>query len=176
MKKVTLLIVALLLSLGTVKAADVNEPDRYLTAWLSGANLAYQNTDLSVWLGFRGNLNKDIDIEGGPAFNWRMWSEGDSEEHSQSDFAVGAYVAVHFLNLVNIPNPIPIEQLPDQLAGEPFVAFEYLIDTDGKGTSFSPSGGIRVFEVLAVMYQYQIVQGERVPDQSRIAISTKFKF
>jgi len=176
MKTLIVTLVLMLACCGIARSADVNEPYEFFTVWLSGTNLAYHNTDLSVWLGYRHNLNEDFDVEIGPAINWRMWSEGDAEEKSQSNLALGAYAAVHALKLIDVPNPLPFDYLPAQLLGEPFVSIEYLIDTDGQGSSITPACGIRVFEVLAVVYRYRMVEGEKVPDGSSIAISTKFKF
>jgi hypothetical protein len=173
MKRVILTLTLMLLCCSITKAAD---PNQSMTLWITGTNLMYQNTDVDVWGGIRGNLQKGIDIEGGAAFDWRVWNEGDSEEGSQSSFAIGPYGAVHFTDLISIPNPLPFEGMPAELAGEPFFSLEYLWDTDGKGTIFAPAAGVRLFEIFALKYEYRMVQGEKVPDGERLGISAKFNF
>src|SRR4030042_1639746 len=97
--KCVLLIVALILCLvGAVRGQEPNTPDsRSMTLWVSGSDLGYQNTDLSVMLGIR---SKNVEV--GIAGEWRMLSEGDTDADIQSDFALGPYAAYHFPDLIDV--------------------------------------------------------------------------
>jgi hypothetical protein len=172
MKKLLLTIVAVLILCVAVQAADVNEPDRAMTLWLSAANPSYQNTDLGVWLGYRQD-NREI----GLAMDWRMFSEGDTEPDAQSNFALGPYGVLHFPGAIDIDNPFAdISWMPAKIAGDPFLSFEYLFDTDGKGMRFSPGVGIKLFKFVTLYDEYSWYFGNDADNQNRIGLSYEFNF
>ena len=172
MKKLLILIV---LCLCCVVQAE--ETDEYITAWLSGTNLAYRNTNLSALLGFRRNLNEEFDIEIGPALGYQVWTESESDEETESELSLGVFAAVHAIDFITISNPFAddIDWLPKTIAGEPYLSIKYLIDVDGKGAAFSPGIGARIFDVMSVAVERRIVKGEDVDDETVVGISAKFK-
>jgi len=151
-----------------VSAADPNES---LTLWLMGNDLAYQNTNLSISTGYR----KD-NAEFGVAMDWRMFSEGDTDEDVQSIFAIGPYAAYHFPDLIDIDNPFDVEWMPEKLIGEPFLRLSYLFDTKGKGTSVAPMIGVRVFDTFSLSYQRILFNGSTAENGGQFGISTQFRF
>ena len=92
MIKRKLLTLSLILILSVLSIAEAGDPNEAITFWLSGSDLAYQNTNLSAWLGYR-NDNTEV----GVAMDWRMFAEGDNDEDLQSDFAIGPYGCFHML-------------------------------------------------------------------------------
>ena len=169
MKKLLMIAAVALMLCGNVWA-EPNEPEA-VTFWMSGSNLAYQNTNISAWLGIR-----KANIEFGAAAEWRMFSEGDTDSDIQSTFALGPYGAYHFPDLIDIPNPIDVEWLPDTLAGEPFVFLSYLIDLDGKGATIAPGVGIRLLDLFALSWEYSFYKGIPADDEGRIGLSVKYEF
>jgi len=164
-----------------IAVADSPDPNEYVSLWVSGTNLAYHNTNLSVYgPGYRRNLNYDykIDFEIGPAFSWRTWTEADNPDDTQSNFAIGAYTAIHFTDLITIANPLAedIEWMPDTLLGEPFIAIEGLWDTKAKGAAVSPLVGCRAMDAFAVYYKFPSIHGEDASEQKKFGISVKFEF
>ena len=175
MRKLVMLSVLLALVVpGTSNAA--NDANQAITFWAAASNPAYQNTDLSVWLGYRQDVEDGLAAEGGIAFDWRMFAEADTPDQIQSAFAVGPYGILHFPELINVPNPFDVAWLGDTLIGEPFIGFSYLFDLDGKGTSINPFIGARVFDLLALTYEYQTFQGSSAADGGKIGISLQYKF
>jgi hypothetical protein len=168
MKRVILTLTLMLLCCSIAQAAD---PNQSMTLWLSAANPAYQNTDLSVWLGFRQD-NTEI----GAAMDWRVFSEGDTEDDTQSNFAVGPYAVYHFPGVIDVNNPFDVPWLGDKLIGDPFIGMSYLFDVDGKGTTFSPVAGVRIFNMFALTYQYSLYYGNPATDEGRIGLSLKYDF
>jgi hypothetical protein len=170
MKKVVILIVLLF---AANCFGGTNETNQSITLWVSAANPAYQNTDLSVMLGYRQD-----DIETGIAGDWRMFSEGTTEPDMQSIFALGPYGVLHFPTLidVNMPFADKVPWLPKTIVGEPFVGIRYLFDLDGKGTSITPFAGARLVNLFAVMYEFDMFQGSDAPDKGKLALSIQYKF
>ena len=167
MKKLVLTVVFALMLCGSVQA----DPNDAVTFWMAGSNLGYQNTDLSAWLGLRRE-----NIEFGVAAEWRMFSEGDTDEDIQSEFALGPFAVYHFPDLIDVNNPLDIDWLPDKLAGEPFVFLSYLIDIQGKGASISPDLGIRLLDVFALSWEYSYYRGIPADNEGRIGLSVKYQF
>lgn len=171
MKKLVLLLILLC---GSIAVGE----DDYLSLWLSGNNLAYQNTNIKAMLGYRWSLDENFDLELGPALSWRTWTEQDNTDDTQSQLGIGAFAAVHAVDLVTIPNPLYSEDLswmPKELASEPYFMLSYVIDTDGKGAVLSPGIGTRVFDLFSLQTDYVMTQGEAVSDEWRVGISAKFK-
>jgi len=168
MKK--LLILTVILACCQVTHAD--DPNESVSLWLMGNNLAYQNSDLSLWVGYRRD-----NAEFGVASNWRMFSEGDTDEDTQSDFAIGPYAAYHFPGLIDINNPFAdIEWMPDKLIGEPFLCLPFLFDTKSKGSAIAPMAGVRVFEMFSLSYQHFLYTGNTADNKGQVGISTNWKF
>ena len=167
-KRTMLTLILILCLCGIAKAGDPNES---LTFWMSGSNLAYQNSKLSAWIGYR-NDNTEV----GVATAWRMFSEGDNDEDVHSDVSVGPYGCFHLTGLIEIDNPFETSWLPEKLAGDPFVAVSYLIDTNGKGTSVNPAVGIRVFDLFAITYEYSFFNGNPSKDEGKIGLSYRYNF
>lgn len=171
-KKMMLTLVLVLCVCGIARAgAEPNDPNESLTFWLSGSDLSYQNTNISAWLGYRQD-----DTEVGIAVDWRMFSEGDTDTDTQSDFAVGPYGVYHVPGLIDIDNPFGVSWLPEKLAGDPFLGVSYLFDVDGKGTSINPVVGLRVFELFSVTYEYSFFNGSPAKDAGKIGLSYRYKF
>ena len=172
MKRVLLTVALMLCLVGASFGADANEPDKSMTFWLSANSPAYQNTDLSVMLGFRqGNT------ELGVATEWRMYAEGDTETQDQSDFAIGPYAVVHLPGVIQIKNPLPIDWLPAELAGDPFVGLAYVFDVKGKGATFAPFTGLRVFDLFAFTVKYSMYSPEIPADnQLQLGLSGQWAF
>jgi len=167
-KRMMLTLILILCLCGIAKAGDPNES---LTFWLSGSNLAYQNTDISAWIGYRSD-----NTEFGVATGWRMFAEGDNEEDIQSNFAVGPYGCFHMPGLIEIDNPFGTSWLPEKLAGDPFIGVSYLFDVKGKGTSVNPVVGVRVFDLFALTYEYSFFNGNTAEDGGKIGLSYQYKF
>ena len=167
-KRILLTLVLILCVCGIARAADPNES---LTFWLSGSDLGYHNTNLSTWLGYRTD-----DTEVGVALDWRMFSEGDTDEDVQSNFAVGPYGCYHMPGLIEIDNPFGASWLPEKLAGDPFVGVSYLFDVDGKGTSIKPVVGLRIFDLFAFKYEYSFFNGSPAKDEGKVGLSYQYRF
>jgi len=162
----------LLLILACCQIASAEDPNESISLWLMGNSLAYHNSDLSLWAGYRQD-----NTEFGVASNWRMFSEGDTDEDTQSTFAIGPYGAYHFPGLIDIDNPLKdIEWMPEKLVGEPFLCISYLFDTKGKGTSVAPMVGVRLLDMFSLSYQYSFFNGSQAEDKGQIGLSTKWKF
>jgi len=171
MKRALLTVAVLLALCGVTKAED---PNRALTLWVSGDSLAYQNTDLGVMLGIRGIGNTNVEV--GVAGEWRIFSEGDTDQDIQSDFALGPYGVYHFPGLIDVNNPIDVSWLPDRLLGEPFVSLAYLIDIRGQGAVVRPGIGIRLLDVFALSWDYSFYKGVPADNEGRIGLSVKWQF
>ena len=176
-KLIVVLIVLVCASLGFARAAEPNETqkDEAITLWLTGNSPAYQNTNIGVMIGC---LNDDIEIGG--ALDWRKWSEGDTEDDMQSNLAVGIYGIVHFPELIDVNTPLDLPFLPDKLASKPCVGIAYLFDvetTSGeKGTSIPLFAALRIFDLFAIRYEFNIYQGIDVKDNSSLGLSLQWKF
>jgi len=169
-KRTMLALILILCVCGIAEAADPNES---VTFWLSGSNLGYHNTDLSAWIGYR---NEETEV--GVAMDWRMFSEGDTDEDFQSNFALGPYAVIHLPGLIEINNPVDLDwlPLPDKIASEPFFSLAYLFDLDGKGTSISPAVGMRVFDMFAAKIEYNIFHGVAADDEFKAGLSLQHRF
>jgi hypothetical protein len=165
------LIVTLIMILACCSIARAQDPNQAVTLWLSAANPSYQNTDLKLMVGGRSG-----NIELGAAMDWRMFSEGDNDEDLQSQFALGPYGVYHFPGAIDVNSPINLPWLGDKLLGDPFLGMSYLFDVDGKGTSFSPFAGVRIFDMFALTYQYSLYYGSPATDEGRIGLSLKWDF
>lgn len=167
------IVAPILCLVGISFGAEPNVPDsRALTFWLSANSPGYENTDLTAMLGFRQG-NAELGIAG----EWRMYSEGDTEPEDQSDFAVGPYAVYHMPGAIQVKNPLPIDWLPEELAGDPFIGLAYVFDTKGKGATFSPFTGLRVFDLFAFTVKYSIYSPEIPADnQWQLGLSGQWKF
>lgn len=176
-KQILTVIAILIFCCPMVQAADANGTDSYMTLWLSGSNLAYQNTSIDALLGYRWRLDEHFDLELGPALSWRTWTEADNQDDTQSSLGLGAFAAIHAVDLISIPNPLAqdVPWMPAEIAGEPYFILPYIMDTEGKGTTIAPGIGTRVFDLFAVQTSYVMTQGERVEDDWRVGISAKFE-
>lgn len=172
MKKKTLFVLLLLVAAGTVRAKELN---RNITLWLMSNNVAYQNSELSAMLGYKQDVTDGLAGETGIAGSWRMFAEGQTSDNTQSRFAAGPFLALHFPTLINVPNPIKTKWLGDTLIGQPFIGCSYIFDIDGKGTSINPMVGVRVFNFAAITYQYSAYQGVNAADVSKVGLSLQFK-
>jgi len=171
MIKRKLLTLSLILILSVLSIAEAGDPNEAITFWLSGSDLAYQNTNLSAWLGYR-NDNTEV----GVAMDWRMFAEGDNDEDLQSDFAIGPYGCFHMPGLIEIDNPFEASWLPEKLAGDPFVALSYLFDVHGEGTLINPAVGMRVLDMFALTYDYSFFHGTPVENEGKIGLSYQLRF
>jgi len=176
MRTAILTVTLALCLVGVSAAAEPNAPekDRAITLWVSGDSLAYQNTDLGIMLGIRGVGKPNIEL--GVAGEWRIFSEGDTDNNIQSNFALGPYGVYHFPGLIDGNNPIEVPWLPDKLLGEPFVSLAYLIDTKGQGAVVRPGIGIRLLDLFALSWDYSFYKGVPADNEGRIGLSAKWEF
>lgn len=168
MKKILLIVALALCLVGTARAEDPNDA---VTLWVSGSNFAYQNTELGTMLGFYDGKSR---VEAGFVVDWRVYTEGDTTDDSQSNLAIGPYVCYHLGTFIDVNNPgIPL--LPDKLIGSPFISLAYPIDTDGKGAVVRPAVGVRVFDAFALTGSYDIITGAPANNEWRIGFSLQYK-
>jgi len=170
-KMIKRMMLTLILILCVCSISEAADPNESVTFWLSGSNLAYHNTDLSAWVGYRAD-----NTEVGVAMDWRMFSEGDNDEDMQSDFAIGPYGCYHMPGLIEIDNPFGAAWLPEKLAGDPFIAISYLFDVKGKGTSINPAVGLRVFDMFALTGGYSFFNGSTATNEGKIGLSYQYRF
>ena len=137
MKKLMMLIVILLV-VGTAQAND-------LTVWLLGED------DL---VGARVGCMIDEHVEVGVLSHWYPQDEAPN--------ILGAFGVYHFDEPVEIPNPIPLEWLPETFLAKPYIGAQVSIDfrkligeTDGMRRSMvGPIAGILVQQILVIEYSY----------------------
>lgn len=155
--------------------ASVSLADDSVNLWVLGEpSIDNQNNEVGALVGFRRD-NVEIGIAG----LWRMFGEADTEpsdEEKESEFALGAYGLFHLPEIIDVNNPIPIPGLPDKIMSEPYVGLKFLKDVKGKGTSFSPVTGMRIFETIGIMYEYRGFHGIDIPDRNILTLSLQIPF
>jgi hypothetical protein len=171
MKKLMLLIVLLVAANGFDRlttccfAADPPIVSA-VTLWAGMSNPLYEETSYDILAGYRRTLTTSLDIELGIIANY-----------IPDRYALGGYGMLHYTGeLVDVPNPIDVDWLPDTLIGSPFIGFLYMFSLDTSARIMAPIGGARIFDALTIYYKYSFTEGEPIPDNGSIGLSLEFKF
>lgn len=150
MKKV-ILTVLILLSLCLPAKADI-------TSWLWADNDA---------LGVRIGVQDESPIEVGLSALWLP----DREEPE----IWGLYALYHLPELVNFPNPILVDFLPETITGSPYFGGKLDIDFDDNVTDISPVAGIILMDVLFIEYQFESIDRES-RQESKLIFGLRIKY
>jgi len=172
-------IVALVLCLSCVAQAEPNEVESnraFVLTILGGPSIDNEDTQVGVWAGVR-KVNTEI----GAASMWRMFTEDDTNadvdgNDRNSELALGVYGSIYLPELVDVDNFIPIPGLPEKLLSQPFFGGSILADVKGKGAVIAPHTGIRVYEIIGVMYQYLAFSGNEAKDKGLFTLTANFPF
>ena len=178
MKKwiVALIVLCLVLLSSSAQGNEPNMPkDEAVTLWVTGNSPAYENTNIGVMLGYLKN-----DIEIGGAVDWRQWSEGDTADDTQSNFALGFYGILHFPEIVDVNTPFNLPWLPEKLASEPCLGMAYLFDvkTTGneKGVNTPVFAALRIFDLFVLRYEIDVFHSIDIKDDSKFGLSLQYRF
>jgi len=118
-------------------------------------------------IGARVGTDISKDIEVGLSALW--WPDREMPE------IWGVYAIYHLPDILQIPNPIDVDFLPEIISGKPYVGGKLDIDFEIDKGSVSPIVGIVFNKVLFFEYQFEsfdrVILGE-----SKIVFGLRFEF
>ena len=118
-------------------------------------------------LGVRVGVKDDSPIEVGLSALWLP----DREEPE----IWGIYALYHLPEIVNVPNPIVVDFLPEIITGTPYLGGKLDIDFDDEVTDISPVAGIVLMDVLFIEYQFEAIDRES-KQESKVLFGLRIKF
>lgn len=130
MKKTFGMFIVLILLAGVASAKN-------LSAWLLG-----DGDSLMARVGYNTTVNTEVGLES-------CWFKLDD-----SPQVWGAYGLYKFTDIIQIPNPLPLEWLPKTLNGTPYIGMQVGLNLNSKGTFVGPVAGITIQDILVIEYQY----------------------
>jgi len=87
----------------------------------------------------------------------------------------GIYALYHLPEIVNVPNPIVVDFLPEIITGTPYLGGKLDIDFDDEVTDISPVAGILLMDVLFIEYQFEYIDRES-RQESKVLFGLRIKF
>ena len=91
----------------------------------------------------------------------------------------GVYAIGKLDNLVQIPNPLPIEWLPETIGATPYLGGQVSVDFEDRGSMIGPVAGVILQEVLTIEYQYRNYGqslGDIMADEHRVLFGLRYAF
>lgn len=155
MKKIIVVMFVLLMAVSAY-AKDLN-------CWVLG-----DDSSITARLGY----SIDPNIEVGVSANW--FAVDDAPQ------VFGAYGLYKWADMVTIDNPIPLDFLPKELHGTPYLGIQAGLNLNNKGTFVGPVAGIIIEKVLVIEYQYKTNFGAQLADsdieRSKVVLGFRFQF
>jgi hypothetical protein len=153
MKKWIVVLMLLMVGCAVSQAKNMN-------AWVLGGD----NSFLA-----RGGYSIDPNIEVGISGNWYY---GEPQ-------VVGAYGLIKWTDVVVIPNPMPLDFLPKELHGTPYLGIRAGLNLmNENGTFAGPFAGIIVEKVLVFEYQFNTNFGNQLDgvEENKVVMGFRFQF
>jgi len=88
----------------------------------------------------------------------------------------GVYGKYSYPDLVQIPNPVLAEWLPDMISGTPYIGAKFDLNLQTEENTVGPIAGIVFNDVLFMEYQYQSFQPQTTAVNSKIIFGLRIKF
>jgi len=87
----------------------------------------------------------------------------------------GLYALYHLPEIVNVPNPILVDFLPETITGAPYLGGKLDIDFNDDSTDISPVAGIVLMDVLFIEYQFESIDRES-RQESKLLFGIRIEF
>lgn len=136
------------------------------------------------------------------AGKWNVWTYGDNEVVGarigwdlKEDIEIGfgsiwwpndkapqiynVYGIYQWPDIVEIPNPISLDFLPDTLEGKPYIGAQVGVSIDNDGSFAGPVAGLVLQDIWFVEYQYRSIGNkleESFNDEHKLVVGIKFEF
>jgi len=91
----------------------------------------------------------------------------------------GVYAIGKLKDAVQIPNPIPLEWLPETFTASPYIGGQVSVEIQNRGSMVGPVAGVIVQDVLTIEYQYRNygeALGEILADEHRVMFGLRYAF
>jgi hypothetical protein len=169
MKKVMVTMLMVLMLSATAYAGDLN-------VWLYGVQNMVVDTDGQETIGLRlgTTLGEENNLEVGVASQLYVGDSG--VDLPQVWTAYGLYYLPYE---VTVPQPIPLEWLPKELTGKPYLGAQVGMDFDADGVVSGPLAGIIIQKIMFVEYQYANYSGQlgdALDDEHKVLFGLKWSF
>jgi len=87
----------------------------------------------------------------------------------------GLYALYHLPEIVNLPNPIVVDFLPETITATPYLGGKLDINFDYKAADISPVAGLMLNKVLFIEYQFESIDRESY-QESKLIFGLRIEF
>lgn len=145
------LIVVLMLCVLVVGGCSQNETDVYSWVW---------GDDDAIGARVGTNVGDSNNVEVGLSALW--WPDRERPE------IWGMYGIYSFPEILEVPNPIVMEFLPETISGRPYLGGKVDIDFSGDKSRASPIAGIVFEDIFFIEYQFDSIDRDIANDSKLI--------
>ena len=151
-----------------------------LPVFANGLNVwLYGDTDFAA----DGNSNNSRTLSARLGYHWADCEIGASiswypDEQVQIPQTYTVYGLYNGLPAVDVPNPIPVEWLPDKFNAKPYFGAQVGLDVNNNGVITGPIAGLIVQDLIVVEYQYQRLTerlGTQLDNEHKVLLGLKIK-